>query len=99
MLNALKHLDLYRIDVDEAVYLVTLGENMKAQYTGRGLETPQWLTDNVKELNREIRNRHRDNLEKALKEATAGLESLKTQSEKRGDLKATVERLTKALAE
>ena len=97
MLDRLKHLDLDRIDVDEAVYLVTLGESMKAQYTGRGLETPEWLVQNTKELDREIRNRQRDNLEKAKKETIAALDALKTPTQRREELQAKLERLNQAL--
>lgn len=97
MLEKLKHLDLDKLDIDQAVSLVAFGDMLIYTYEKRELEVPQWLTDNVRELNREITARHRDNLEKALKETDAGLEALKTQGEKREDLKARQERLRKAL--
>ena len=97
MLEKLKRLDLNKVDLEEAIALVTFGETMVDGFTTRGLEVPGWLTDNVRELNREIRNRQRDNLEMALRETDAQLESLKTASEKRADLQARRERLKQAL--
>lgn len=97
MFDKLRHLDLDRLDVDEAVALVSFGEVLQAAYATRGLETPQWLVDNVRELNREIRNRHRDNLEKAKRETLAELEALKSRDERRGDLKSKLDRLNTAL--
>lgn len=97
MFEKLRHLDLDRLDVDEAVALVAYGEVLQAAYASRGLETPQWLNDNVRELNREIRNRHRDNLEKAKRETEAQLETLKSRDERREDLKSKLDRLNQAL--
>jgi hypothetical protein len=98
MLDKLKHLDLDRIDVDEAVALATFGDQLIAGYTGRSLEVPQWLVDNTRELNREIKNRHKDNLEKALRETELQLDALKSRDEKREDLKAKADRLKAALS-
>lgn len=93
MLDKLKRLDLERIDLDEAVYLVAIGEAMKDVYATGSLETPQWLTDNVRELNREISNRMAESREKALRETELELASLRSREEKKQDLQAKADRL------
>lgn len=97
MLQRLKSLDLDRIDVDEAIALATFAGLLVEGHVMRGLEAPEWLLDSKNLLEKEIKARHRDKLEKDLKETEAALETLKTAAEKREDLKAKAERLKAAL--
>lgn len=93
MLDKLKRLDLERMDLDEAVYLVSIGKAMRSVYEAESLETPQWLTDNVRELSREITNRMAESREKALREVELELLALRSRDEKKSDLVAKAERL------
>ena len=97
MLEQLRNFNLDRIDLDEMVALFAFGENLKVVYGNLLLEVPEWVTDNVATLQKEIHSRRRDSLEKELKKAQASLESLKTADEKRQDIRAKIERLQTAL--
>lgn len=93
----LKRLDLDRIDLDEAVGLIAEGEAMEDVYATRSLETPEWLTNNLRELNREVNNRVAESREKALRETELELAGLRTREERRAELQAKAERLKTAL--
>lgn len=98
MLNELKNLNLVRMTTEEAVSLAAFGRAMEAEFSHVGSEAPDWLTDNLKELRREIRNRTRDSLEARLNEAKSRLESLSTTEEKRDKLRREIEALSGKLS-
>lgn len=93
MFKELKGLALERLDVDEMVALWAFGSTMIKAYVDHAMENPEWLEVNMAELEKEIRARSRDNLERALKETNAQLDALRTAQEKREDLKLRQERL------
>ena len=97
-LQHLKSFDPARYDLDELVALKSAAAALTATYTSLGLETPEWLGDTNEALDKEIKARSRDMLEKELRETESRLESLKTADEKRTDLKAKQERLRAKLA-
>jgi hypothetical protein len=96
-LDALKNFDADRVDADELVALFAFGNHLKATYEGLLLEVPEWLKDNTESIKKTINQRREDMLQRALKNAESRLEALKTSEEKRGDLKAEIERLKAAL--
>jgi len=98
MYQHLKQLNMERIDVDEAVALVTYGRQLKAGFESYQVDAPAWLTDNIEALDKEIKSKRRDMLAARLAQAKSRLDALKTADEKRADLKAEIERLSAALA-
>jgi hypothetical protein len=99
VLEKLRNLNIERmIDLDEAVALFAFGNMVLTSYKDQTLEPPAWLTDNLSVLGKDIKERRRDNLEAALKEALAKKSALRTAEEKRADLDGEIERLQKALA-
>lgn len=97
MLDQLRQINTDRLDIDEAVALLSFGRGVRATYVEHDMTPPDWLTENVSVLEREVKARRRDNLERALKAAQARKDSLRTAEEKRATVDAEIERLTAAL--
>lgn len=93
MLQQLKNLNIERLDLDEAVAMASFGRAMEAEYQHVSAEAPDWLTDNLKALRKEIRQRLQDTLESRLVEVTSRLDSLSTVEEKRSKLREEADRL------
>jgi len=93
MLQQLKNLNIERLDLDEGVALAAFGRAMEAEYAHVSAEAPDWLTDNLKALRKEVRQRLQDTLESRLLEVTSRIESLSTVEEKRAKLREEKERL------
>lgn len=96
-LQKLRNVAVDRIDVDDAIELVTLGRAAASTYTAYQVPTPQWLTDGISTLDAEIKRRRRDMLESRAKEIDANLATLKTREEKRAELEAERAKLRDAL--
>jgi hypothetical protein len=81
------------IDLDEAISLVAFGKVLSAEYAEFEMETPEWLTEALTSLKREIGVRRLDAIEREIKDADSRLEALKSADEKRTDLRAKKDRL------
>lgn len=90
MLNELKNLNLDRYDEEGIVALLAFGENLAETYKKNDLEAPDWLAEKLTSLRKEIVSRRRDNIERALKNAKARREALRTAEEKRNDLDKSI---------
>lgn len=66
-------------------------------YQDLGIETPEWVTDKLAQVNREVVNRNRDELERRLKAAEARRAGLATAEEKRQSLDAEIKGLKEKL--
>lgn len=97
MLNRIRNIEADRMDLDEFVELLMFGKLALQTYSDNILEPPQWLVEGVGTLEKTVKERRRDNLEKAMKEKKARLETLKSAEEKRADLLAEIAKLQAAL--
>lgn len=97
MIAKLKNLDLERMDLDDAVELLTLANSLRITYDAEQVEVPEWLDTSVRELKREIRTRQQDSRERRLKELKARREALATTEEKRSKIDREIEELEKAM--
>lgn len=97
MLEKLRAFNPDRTDVDELVELVVSGKALATAYREYLLPTPEWLGETILSVEKEIKDRRKDSLAKALKSAESRLETLKSAEEKRGDIKVEIERLRAAL--
>jgi hypothetical protein len=95
--SKLKNIDIDRINLEEAVELYALGAIVQKTYEDMMLETPSYITDGMKVLQREIDARRRDNLEMELRKTNMEMEGLRTAAEKKQDLAARKARLEAAL--
>jgi hypothetical protein len=84
-------------DLDEAVALLAFGKTVKATYQEHEMDTPDWLVESLDALEKEIKSRRRDYIEKEIKTSQARLEALKSADEKRADLRDKIDRLQKQL--
>lgn len=87
-------MNLERIDqVDEMIALAAFGRSIEAEYAQLQSEAPDWLTEGLKSLRREIRIRLQDTIAKRLSEAKSRLASLATPEEKRSKLTEEIAKL------
>lgn len=97
MMDKIKNLNIERLDIEEGMALAAFGRIVENEYALLSNEAPDWLTDNLKVLRKEIRQRLQDTLESRLVEITSRLDSLSTVEEKREKLKAEAARLKEKL--
>ena len=88
MLEALRRFDADRANMEEMLALRAFGRAVVNEFANVAIPAPEWLTDTMTRLGREIDNRRRDELEKRLKEIRASRSTLLTVSEKRAALDA-----------
>lgn len=86
MLTTLRALNLDRIDIDEMVALKTFGESMRGTYEVQGLATPEWLSDTLDVLGKEIASKRIEQLTRERKLIEAQERTLMTKEEKRAEL-------------
>lgn len=99
MLKELRGFQADKHDIDELVLMKSTADSMLATYASIGVEAPEWLQDAAKAVDKEVRARNRDMLEKELKEVQLRRESLRTTEEKRQALDAKEARLKAALGQ
>lgn len=97
MLNELRNFDVERLSMEEMFYLSALGKNLRAEFQNRNMPPPEWLTDQLTKLEREILAKRRDELERRKKEIAGQLATLETHAEKRDRLQRERDELEKAL--
>lgn len=97
MFQRLRTLQIDRIDVDEAVELVTFGREAEKTYATYLVPTPEWLKDGIAQLDGEIKRRRRDMLEMRKKEVQAKLTALKSRDERKAEAEAELGKLNDAL--
>lgn len=98
MYEDLRSLNLEKLDFDEMVALYSFGRNMMVSYGLFLMETPEWITDKVTALEKEIKARRRDALEKLRKDTERELEGYKSKEEKRLEALKRLERIKEQLA-
>jgi hypothetical protein len=99
MLDKLKAVNLERIDLDEAVELLTYGKSMQATYLEQKLEAPDWLKETVASLTKDIAGRRDDNLKRALKSLETKREAFKTRDQKLQETDAEIARIKAELGQ
>lgn len=97
MLQELKTLNLDRLGVEEAMAHLMFARQLQGTYTLESMVEPEWLINIISSLEKEVRARRRDNLEKALRQKQLELEGLKTAAEKRTEAQREIERLQRLL--
>lgn len=86
LLQQLKGVQVDGLQLDEAVLLLAIAGKMDEAYQQTVGEAPQWLTDARETLQKEVKSRSQDALEKRLKELEAQEDRLKSAQEKREDI-------------
>ena len=99
MLDRFTNFDAQRLTIEELVVLSAFGRQLRAEYEELDLEEPEFVDVQLKVLRREVRTRNADRLEKSLREKKARLESLKTPTQKKAELRDEIKKLEEQLAE
>lgn len=97
LVERLRGLDAEALTVDEMVELRAGARQLEEEYRAQAYEIPEWLTERVNLLGRELAARRADAIRKRLKEIDAAEINLETAEEKRTRLREERERLTSAL--
>ena len=97
MLIEIRSVDVDSIDLDDAVAALAVAKMITAEYTLLRVPAPAWLTEKLDELQRNVKARHRDYLERALKVAKQKRDAFKTREEKAADVNAEIAHLEAAL--
>ena len=97
ILDKLRKFNLDSLSLDEAMFLLVNARQLAAGYGSFQASVPEWLNDNIVALEREVRSRYRDELERRLKEVKARRANFRSAEEKRQDADAEIAALEKAL--
>jgi hypothetical protein len=93
LLHDIKNFNADAVNLDDAVATLAVGKAIIAEWSAQGIPAPDWLSEKVGEIGREVKARHRDFLERALREAMARKAALKTREQKAADADGEIERL------
>lgn len=99
MLLEIRKIDIDSIDLDEAVAALAFVKMIHAEYATLKAPPPPWLSDKLDELSRNVKQRHRDYLERALRVAKQKAEAFQTREEKLSQVTAEINSLEAALRE
>lgn len=97
-LASFKNFSADRLDVDELIALSAFGKTFKAEFTSLGVDVPEYVDLQLKTLKREVRGRVADKLEADKRRIKAQLDSLKTTSERKAELKKQLDTVEAQLA-
>lgn len=99
MIDALKALNVERIDLEQAVELKAAAAAQLAVYLGHEIPVPAWLTTASNALDEDIRRRQRDALKARQRELTSKLAGLRSREELRADLEAELTKVSNAIGD
>lgn len=85
--------DIEILGVEELFVAQAQLHTIDAGYQELKLDTPEWVTDKMGDIDREITNRMKGELLRRLKAAKARRAALKTPEEKRGELDSEIAQL------
>jgi hypothetical protein len=97
-LATFKNFSADRMDVDELIALSAFGKAFKAEFVSLGVDVPEYVDLQLKTLKREVRGRVADKLEADKRRIKAQLDSLKTTSERKAELKKQLDTVEAQLA-
>jgi hypothetical protein len=83
MFEELRRFSVEGAQMDQMIANSALLKTFITEYTVQGIPVPEWMTNSVSELNREIAARKRDSLMKRVKELKAQQTTLLSAEEKR----------------
>lgn len=96
MLNAFKHFQADRMDLDDLVALAAFGHLLRDQYEKQNIEVPDFVTDNLKAINREIQAKTAADREARRKTLILQRDALLTNKEKRDRIEKELKELETA---
>jgi hypothetical protein len=83
MLQEFKNFNVDAADLDELIALSAFGKQLRAEFEARQVAVPEYVSDNLNSLAREIDSRVADRRAQRVRELKAQRDSLKTAQERR----------------
>jgi len=97
-LDKLRNLHADGFDLDELLILSATADSLEAQYDYYGVKHPDWFKNAKDVLAAEVKSRIRGDLLKRKAEAESRLETLKTSTEKKAQLRKELEEIKSQLS-
>ena len=94
MLQDFKNFNAEQADLEELVALSAFGKQLRAEFEAQKVPIPEYVSDNLNTLSREIDVRMADRREARKREIKSTLEGLKSREEKREALEKELAELT-----
>lgn len=91
--------DVYGMELDEAMGALAMSEILQHTYVQRMIPCPEWLLEQVRNLQYHIKRKYRDQLARKLRSAEVRLVATKQTKDPEGFLTSEVEELRKQLQE
>jgi len=88
-----------RFETEELVELSAFGRLLEAEFKQLGVETPEWLGNQLKAVTREIKTRNADAIANKIRSAKARLAALATPDERRAALNDEIKKLEEQFAQ
>ena len=99
IIDALKRLNLEAMDMDDMVALYSAAKRLREGYEEYKLQVPDFLTDSMALLDRDIKSRRRDYLIRQMKVLEAKKQRLMSREEQKNEVDNRVEEIKKMLNE
>jgi hypothetical protein len=98
MLDSLRSFDSNKANIEELVSLRSYARGLLDEFDTQMVDPPEWVKFQAAALDRQIAAKNADRLAARKKEIESRLESLKTTTEKRAELKKELVNLDRQLA-
>lgn len=95
MLNELKNFAVQRCGIEELVELSSFGRTLVTEFEALGVEVPEWITENLASIRREIKTKNAERLAAKVKSIRTRLEALATPDERKAKLQQELDQLEK----
>lgn len=99
LLLEIRSIDLDSTDLDEAVAALAYAKTIISEYGVQAIPAPDWLTEKVGELDREVKMKRRDLLMRRRAAALARQATYKSREEKQRDAAAEIAEIDKLLSQ
>jgi len=99
IVDALKRLNLEAMDMDDMVALYSVAKRLRESYEEYKLQTPDFLTEAMALLDRDIKSRRRDYLMRQMKILEAKKQRLMSREEQKNQVDTQVDEIKKMLSE
>lgn len=97
MLHQFKTFQADRMDLDDLIALAAFGHMLRDQYEKFGLEVPDFVTDNIKAITREVKTKTAATLESRKRELLSRKDALKTPAERKREIEAELKQIDEQL--
>lgn len=95
LLGKLRNFDSDQHELEELIVLSAFGKTLSKEYSDLDLEEPNWLAESNLSIGKALLQRRDDMIAKEMRETEAALDMLKTNAERKDELRKKLDRLKK----